>query len=381
MPALPAEIASSARIDNHPGGRNNPPALLWVYCPASHEAPHAVQIGVAACAQVAQIADKRTGLLRVSKSSGCCCCPIAILPRSRVIAAVAGLVIAIISHIAMGQEFVAPDGSAPTAPPAVNPPLSSDQDIDPDARESPDAFFGPSVEEYGDHEPFDTSWSLRSFWPPTYCLDGLTWLGLRHSSTYGRHVGLGGPLVGTSWLNRPYYVGAELGELWIMRSQGDDISRDADVFGGIFFGWDWDHYWGSELRSDWATPELINSEHLGADRADSLFAWSVNAMYYPWGDSRFRPFWRWGLGGTHFDFPVDDDQRRDEWLFTMPIGVGLKYPLRHWLAVRTEFTDQFSIGSGGLPTQHNLTLTFGLECRYGVHPKSYWPWNPSRHIW
>ena len=26
-------------------------------------------------------------------------------------------------------------------------------------------------------------------------------------------------------------------------------------------------------------------------------------------------------------------------------------------------------------------VTFGLEWRFGVHPRSYWPWNPSRHIW
>jgi hypothetical protein len=209
----------------------------------------------------------------------------------------------------------------------------------------------------------------------------MQWLGLRHSTTHGRNVGLGAPLVGTSWLNRPYYAGAELGALWIMRSQDDHVGRDTDVFGGFLFGWDWDHYWGSELRFDWATPELINSEQPSADRGDSLFAWSANLMYYPWGDSKFRPYWRWGLGSTHFDFPTDDGARRDEWLFAMPIGVGMKYPIRRWLALRTEFTDQFSIGSDGLPTQHNLTLTFGFECHYGVHPQSYWPWNPSRHIW
>ena len=35
----------------------------------------------------------------------------------------------------------------------------------------------------------------------------------------------------------------------------------------------------------------------------------------------------------------------------------------------------------GVATQHDLTLTFGLEWRFGAHPRSYWPWNPSRHIW
>ena len=35
----------------------------------------------------------------------------------------------------------------------------------------------------------------------------ITCLGLRHSTTHGRNVGVGWPMVGTSWLNRPYYVG------------------------------------------------------------------------------------------------------------------------------------------------------------------------------
>jgi hypothetical protein len=265
----------------------------------------------------------------------------------------------------------------------------SDAVLPPDAVQSSEPFVdgqpseflgGPMISPHESEYP-DINWSIRSLWPPTYCLRCLGWLGLRHSHTHGRHVGLGGPFVGTSWRNRPFYAGAELGTLWIIRSQGDEESRDTDVFGGAIFGWDWDHFWGSELRFDWATPELVNRDHPDADRTDSLFAWSANFLYYPWGDSKFRPYWRWGLGGTRFDFPVDDDQRRDEWLFTMPIGVGLKYPFRRWLAARAEFTDQFSIGSDGLPTQHNLTLTFGLECRFGVHPKSYWPWNPSRHIW
>jgi hypothetical protein len=187
--------------------------------------------------------------------------------------------------------------------------------------------------------------------------------------------------VSTSWLNRPWYAGAEIGPLWIMRRVEDSVSRDNDVFGGVYLGCDWDFYWGSELRFDWATPELINSEATDADRADALFAWSYNLMYYPWGDSTFRPYWRWGIGGTHFDFPTDDGFRRDQTLLTFPLGVGLKYPVRRWLAVRAEFTDNLSIGGSGLPTMNNLTLTLGAECRYGVHPRSYWPWNPSRHIW
>ena len=161
----------------------------------------------------------------------------------------------------------------------------------------------------------------------------------------------------------------------------DSVSRDIDTYGGVFFGWDWDHYWGSEMRFDRATPELINAEAPDAERSDVLWTWSVSAMYYPWGDSTIRPYWRWGIGTTVFDFPLDNGLRYDTTLLTFPIGIGIKYPVRRWLALRTEVTDQWAIGRNGLPTQHNPTLTFGLEWHFGIHPRSYWPWYPSRHMW
>ncbi len=217
-------------------------------------------------------------------------------------------------------------------------------------------------------EPAPTVWPLR-------------WLGLRHSHTHGRHVGRGTPLVGTSWLNRPYYVGAELGTLWLTRSIDENVSRDIDAFGGVFAGWDTDHYWGGELRFNWATPELKNSAAPDANRTDSLFMWSYSVMYYPWGDSKIRPYWRCGVGNTRFDFPLDNGSRHDEWMLNFPFGLGVKYPIRRWLVARAEITDHLTIGDDRFPTQNNLTLTLGAEWRFGAHPRSYWPWHPDRHIW
>jgi hypothetical protein len=207
------------------------------------------------------------------------------------------------------------------------------------------------------------------------------WLGLRHSTTHGRHIGRGKPFGGTSWLNRPYYIGGDLGTMWLTQPIEDDVTRDIDTFGGIFAGCDWDHYWGTELGIHRSTPELDNNEAPDAEGGDRLMLWTASLIYYPWGDAAFRPYWRCGIGATAMDYPTDEGDRRDEELWTIPIGVGFKYPIRRWLAARAEFADQLALGNHGVSTQHNLSLTFGLECRFGAHPRSYWPWNPDRHIW
>lgn len=229
-------------------------------------------------------------------------------------------------------------------------------------------------------EPRHGSWMESQEPPSTYC-SCLTRLGFRHSYTHGRNVGWGRPLVSTSWLNRPYYAGASLGPLWMTRSVAPHVSRDTDLIGNVFWGWDWDHYWGSELAYGYATPELENYLAPDAPRADRLATWNYSLMYYPWGDATYRPFWRLGVGNSKFDYPDDAGVRHDAWLLTLPIGVGIKYPLRRWLAARAELTDYLSVGSNDVATQHNLALVLGVECRFGARPQSYWPWNPSRHHW
>jgi hypothetical protein len=216
---------------------------------------------------------------------------------------------------------------------------------------------------------------------PPRCLPLLQFFGLRHSYTDGRNVGWGWPFVGTSWLNRPYYVGGTIGVLGMANRIESNVRPDVDTFGGFIVGWDWDYYWGSEIQIERATPELTNSNFPDVSSGNRMMLWSYQWMYYPWGDSLIRPFWRIGIGSTDVDFVADDGHRRDELLWTFPIGIGVKYPMYHWLAARFEFTDHLCPGNRGVSTLNDLTLTFGLEWHFGARPKSYWPWNPSTHLW
>jgi hypothetical protein len=273
------------------------------------------------------------------------------------------------------------------APPVDEPPQSHEYFLAPSQTWPEDAPLPAGTPPGGKHEPatldgfgFSPGIAPEPARPSDGYLPILGWLGLRHSHTHGRHIGRGDPLAGTSWTNRPFYVGGELGTLWLTRSIHENVSRDVDAFGGIIVGWDRDTYWGAELRFNWATPELVNSVASDAARTDSLFAWNYSFMYYPWGDAAWRPYWRTGIGNTHFDFPLDDGTRHDQWMLTFPLGFGVKYPINRWLAARVEVTDHLSIGRS-LPTQHNPTFTLGVEWRFGARPRSYWPWHPGRHVW
>lgn len=207
----------------------------------------------------------------------------------------------------------------------------------------------------------------------------MTPLGFRHSYTHGRNVGWGWPLGGTSWLNRPYYCGLSLGPMWATRPVAQDVTTDTDLMGAIWLGWDWDYYWGSEFELSRASPELVNVNTPDANRGDRLCHFSYNYHYYPWGDAALRPYWRLGIGVTDFDYPTGNG-RHDDTLMTIPWGIGLKYAHLRWLACRIELADYWSPTHAGVANQHNIALNFGVEWRYGLLRKSYWPWFPSSYI-
>jgi hypothetical protein len=264
--------------------------------------------------------------------------------------------------------------------------------VDPKGGPSPCWCFGESAEWEGPPDannfsdlsapPVDMPYGpADEYSPDDESREPVTYLHLRHSSTHGRNVGHGWPLVGTSWLNRPYFAGGSLGPMWMTRRVEDSVARDIDLFGNVFFGWDWDHYWGSELEIGWSTPELINSNQPYAVRSDRMSFWSYSHQYYFWGDSLLRPYVRAGIGTTEVSFPQDNGSVRHEILLTFPLGLGVKYPLRRWLAARMELTDYVALGEHGVGNQDNVAITFSLEWRFGVQPRSYWPWYPSRHIW
>ena len=68
-------------------------------------------------------------------------------------------------------------------------------------------------------------------------------------------------------------------------------------------------------------------------------------------------------------------------MYTLPLGVGLKYLIHPKLAWRLELMDNIAFGQNETDTLNNFTLTTGFEWKLGGPPSSYWAWEPRGGAW
>ena len=225
---------------------------------------------------------------------------------------------------------------------------------------------------------WEPSTALDQKWRP---FDSVRSLGFRHSSTHGRHVGRGIPLEGTSWLNRPYHVDWFAGPLLGDQLIRGRVNQENVSIGGVRIGWDFDHYWGIEWRYGKANPDAQFATPQAVPNRVNYSVSDIDLIYYPWGDSKVRPYGLLGLGAAKFDFVDDAGINHGAVLATIPMGVGIQFRQWSWMLWRLEILDNLSFGDGSLATMHNVSITAGMEMRFGARPASYWPWRSSRRIW
>jgi hypothetical protein len=220
---------------------------------------------------------------------------------------------------------------------------------------------------YGEAAPMDDLWELPRVFRP---------------DEYERYRGEGEPLVGASWLNRPYYAGFLFGAWYGDTLIPGEVNQGIGFFYGARLGWDYDEYWGTELRLAFSEVGLEFLDEPSVDGlASDVLVWDLNLVYYPWGDARWRPFVGAGVGLVDFDFLTATGIRRSEAVFGIPLMAGLKYRQSDWITMRLDVTDNFAFGGrAGFETMNNLSLAGGLEFRFGGTRKSYFPWNPSRTL-
>jgi hypothetical protein len=203
-----------------------------------------------------------------------------------------------------------------------------------------------------------------------------------------RFLGPGEPLLRESWHYRPFNFGGFFGFLQGSPLVDDWVGMNQGYLGGFRLGWDHSYHWGIETRFSFGRCDLFDDSRLRElvpyfddGRHANLFSWDTELLFYPWGDSRWRPYLLAGVGATRIDFTDRLSQHYNHTSFSLPVAVGLKYMSTECTALRFELGDEIVAGGGGLNTLNNLTFTAGIELRFGGARKSYWPWNPGLQGW
>jgi hypothetical protein len=223
-------------------------------------------------------------------------------------------------------------------------------------------------------------------WPGAEdCIDGgprwrsLSWLPRwSQLSDDGRHRGLGDPLVGTSWLNRPYYLGMFTGGAFGDTLVEQQIDQRGALLTGCRLGIDMHDYWGVETRLAFNRADISFLQTGGGSTVDDMFL-DASLLYYPWGDAHWRPYASFGLGLARFDYYDDRNREVADTLAHVPLGLGVKYYFKNWMSLRFDFHDNVAIGARDLSTMNNLSFTGGVEFRFGGRRTSYFPFDPSIH--
>lgn len=190
------------------------------------------------------------------------------------------------------------------------------------------------------------------------------------------------PLLGQSWRYRPFSLSGFVGGMFGDDMQDRHLEQQASVVAGWRAGWDMGAYIGGEVRSWYSNPATKFHPATNDQLEAHLFALDVDVLYYPWGETRLRPYFMAGVGFVDVVYHDQPTTKVDDMMLTLPFGVGVKYRLDNRFVLRSEFIDNFSLQGSVTDDMHNLAITMGLEVRFGGGDRrSYYPWNPQLSAW
>lgn len=186
-----------------------------------------------------------------------------------------------------------------------------------------------------------------------------------------RHIGWGQPLVGTSWRNRPFHADLFAGAILLNNLIPGEVEQAGAFFDGLRLGYDFDHYWGTEVRLGFAEGTVTYPADDSFSGKSQVVLLDYNVQFYPWGDATWRPYATFGLGAAVFQYDDVLGRTRDQTQISMPFGLGLKYFLHRRFSLRLELLDNIAIGGSDADSSHNLSITGGVEYRFGAQRPSY----------
>ena len=189
-----------------------------------------------------------------------------------------------------------------------------------------------------------------------------------------RHIDRGQPLYGTSWTNRPYWVEGFTGA-WLASGLTETQDQTNGTLSGVRLGWDFEHFWGMQLGVG-----LGSSQTDPGDADIDVRTVDLAVLYYPWGDSRWRPYTGLGLGVGNYGFSDLSQRSIDQYAVQIPLSLGVKYAFRPWWSLRADVSNYFVLPASDLEFMNNVALTLGAEIRFGGRRRSYFPYSPSIHL-
>jgi hypothetical protein len=130
------------------------------------------------------------------------------------------------------------------------------------------------------------------------------------------------------WRDRPFSGGYSFGAI-----AGDPFhSGHADDAVGLAiskrYGWDFADHWGLETRLTDAWLNDSTRFNPNFTQTERVLFWDTNLLYYPWADTRFRPYITFGAGLADFNVTNDQNHHTSRVLADVPFGFGVKYPMK-----------------------------------------------------
>jgi hypothetical protein len=259
----------------------------------------------------------------------------------------------------------------PSEPPAPNLPTLNSQMTSPDeVIVEPGALQTPA--EWPAAERPKPAWQQCRIWQ--WAPQGMIPYIGRRTPDDQKDRGIGLPIVGDGWRSQPFSVTTFAGVTGGGALMPGHVNQRASFYGGLNFGWDYDHYWGIEKRLGFGALNLTNGNHQPLPDTGLSVTGEYRLMYYPLGDARWRPFLTAGVGWSDFYYNDDRGNSHLDTLGMIPFGLGLKYLWTNRLAARVDLIDEMTFGNGTLSNFHYVAFTAGLEFRYGKR-LLHMPWH------
>jgi hypothetical protein len=184
------------------------------------------------------------------------------------------------------------------------------------------------------------------------------------------------PQIEEDWYGRPLYGAAYAGVLMGDEVIASQVKLEPGLVTGVAMGQDYDRRWSWEHRVAYANPEIINLQGPELRRDADLFLGDTSLIYSRYATKRLRPYLSAGMGAAYFDLVDQNGNDVRQFMPTVPVGAGLQYRYDEWLVLHVAARDNFMVGRHvDLEMMHTLTLTGGLEVRFGVTSNVYYPWN------